>query len=61
VIALSGAFDGRFLPMASRLGADAVLGKPLRGRDLRDAVATVLTREPAGAGPVPHPIEKLAG
>jgi len=34
IVAISGAFQGQFLKMAERLGADAVLQKPIRPEDL---------------------------
>jgi len=42
VVAISGAFGGRFLHSASMLGARATLSKPFSGEDLLHAVRTVL-------------------
>ena len=42
VVAISGAFGGRFLRSASMLGARATLGKPFSGEDLLNVVRTVL-------------------
>lgn len=54
VVAFSGAFDGRFLPMARHLGADAVLPKPLRPRTLRETIAGLLAADKAPAHDVPR-------
>jgi DNA-binding response OmpR family regulator len=42
IIAISGAFGGRFLHSASMLGARATLAKPFSGEDLLNVVRTVL-------------------
>jgi DNA-binding response OmpR family regulator len=42
IVAMSGAFGGRFLHSASMLGARATLSKPFSGEDLLHAVRTVL-------------------
>jgi DNA-binding response OmpR family regulator len=42
IIAMSGAFDGSFLPAAKLLGADAILTKPVSAGRLLAAVAEVL-------------------
>ena len=42
IVAISGAFGGRFLHSASMLGARAALAKPFSGEDLLNAVRTVL-------------------
>jgi hypothetical protein len=42
IVAISGAFGGRFLHSAAMLGARATLGKPFSGEDLLDVVRTVL-------------------
>jgi len=52
-IALSGAFNGRFLPMARHLGADAVRSKPLRPQTLRETIAGLLARDEASQDTTP--------
>lgn len=42
IIAISGAFGGRFLVLAEKLGADAVLAKPVRQNQILAKVAEVL-------------------
>jgi len=42
VIAISGAFQSEFLPMARKLGADAVLPKPIDPEKLLETVGQVL-------------------
>ena len=42
IVAMSGAFGGRFLHSASMLGARATLSKSFSGEDLLHAVRTVL-------------------
>jgi len=53
IIAISGAFGGRYLKAAQRLGANAALGKPIRAELLLATVAAVLnsgtTKEDASA------------
>jgi PAS domain S-box-containing protein len=44
IVAISGAFQGQFLKMAERLGADAVLQKPIRPEDLVRTLDTVLKK-----------------
>jgi hypothetical protein len=48
IIAISGAFGGKFLKAASLLGADALLAKPVSADELLDRVADVLERRPPG-------------
>ena len=55
VIALSGAFGGQFLQVAQRLGADAILGKPVRSDVLRRTVEAVL----AASAPPPATIDDV--
>jgi len=43
IIAISGAFGGKFLRMAKLLGADATLTKPVPPDELCDAVAALLS------------------
>ena len=42
IIAMSGAFDGRFLDVARRFGAGAVLQKPFDARRVLDTVASLI-------------------
>jgi DNA-binding response OmpR family regulator len=42
IIAISGAFEGRYLNAAASLGADATLLKPVSPADLLSTVSTVL-------------------
>ena len=42
IIAMSGAGNGKYLPMARMLGADAVLTKPFSAEEFLATVATVL-------------------
>jgi DNA-binding response OmpR family regulator len=44
IIAVSGAFEGQFLPVAEMMGADAVLTKPVSPESLLATVAKVLNR-----------------
>jgi two-component system, cell cycle sensor histidine kinase and response regulator CckA len=50
VIAMSGAFDGDFLPIAKNLGAAATLRKPVAREDLLRVVGEVLNPEREAAG-----------
>ena len=45
LVAMSGAFDGRFLPMAKSLGADATLAKPVSPDQLLATIKIVTTPE----------------
>ena len=51
VVAISGAFDGRYLDMALVLGARATLAKPLSLPRLLQTVRQTLGLDPAGAEP----------
>jgi two-component system OmpR family response regulator len=42
VIAMSGAWDGLFLPAAAKLGAQAVIEKPWKNQELLETVRAVL-------------------
>ena len=44
IIAISGAFGGEFLTVAAKLGADAILNKPVSPDLLLEKVAAVLMR-----------------
>jgi len=50
IMAISGAFGSRFLSVATHLGADAALAKPIAGDVLLDAVKGVLAGETGKAG-----------
>lgn len=43
IVAISGAFAGRYLTAAASLGADATILKPVSPRDLLDTVSRVLS------------------
>jgi DNA-binding NarL/FixJ family response regulator len=42
VVAMSGAFDGKFLNVARAFGADAVLQKPFDGRTVLATVSSLI-------------------
>jgi hypothetical protein len=44
IVAMSGAFQGQYLEVARKLGADATLEKPFTAAQVRDKVAEVLDR-----------------
>lgn len=44
IVVISGAFEAKMLPMAKKLGADAVLAKPIDPEQLLITVAEVLGR-----------------
>jgi CheY-like chemotaxis protein len=46
IVAMSGAFEGQYLEIARRLGADATLGKPLSAEQVLAKVAEVLEPRP---------------
>jgi hypothetical protein len=46
IIAISGAFDGRFLKTARMLGANVALGKPVDAELLLASVAEILKPRP---------------
>ena len=65
IVAMSGAFDGRFLEVARKLGADRTLAKPFDVNALRAALGTSLetrlssslpamTNQPLGLDPAHH-------
>jgi CheY-like chemotaxis protein len=46
IIAISGAFDGKFLEVAEALGADATLAKPVTAHELRETIRQLLNHRP---------------
>ena len=44
IVAISGAFEGRYLEAVASLGADATILKPVSPRDLLNTVSAVLAR-----------------
>ena len=44
IIAISGAFDGKFLEVAEALGADATLAKPVTSQELLQTIRQLLNR-----------------
>ncbi len=46
ILAMSGAFGGKFLKVARFLGVDAILDKPFRSTDVLQVVGTLLTDQP---------------
>ena len=50
IIAMSGSFDRGFLSMAGRLGAEAILQKPIQSLDLIETVGKILSSPGAGHG-----------
>ena len=47
IVVMSGAFDAKLLPMAQKLGADAVLAKPIDPDRLVATIVKVLGPQPA--------------